>query len=435
MTDDITCFQSPVLGDTCYEVKHPSGLTIEVYPKEHYSSSYAIFGTNYGSIDTVLKQKGGAARPIPAGTAHFLEHKLFESKERDAFERFAETGANANAFTSFDRTCFLFSCSDHFAENLGILIDFVQHPYFTEQTVRKEQGIIGQEIMMYRDDPSWAVYFNLLKCLYQNHPVHTDIAGTPESISHITADLLYDCYRNFYDLNNMVLAVAGNTTVEEVLSVADKMLTPTEAAHAERTDFGEPAALAQQRLTEKFPVSMPILALGYKELYDKPIRTLKEKIIADILLDYIAGDTTPLYSRLLDEGLVNAGFGSEFVNGYGYACTVFEGETRDPDALAGEIDREIRRVKAEGLDPEEFDRILKMEYGRAVMDYNDVEGLANAMVSAHFEGYRLFDELEVYRTLTLDEAQEQLAHMMNESERAMSVVLPEEGSEMERNKK
>ena len=205
-----------LLGDSFFEIKHDTGLRIFVYPKKGYSTTYAVFGTNYGSIDTFIKTVGNDATPIPEGTAHFLEHKLFESEELDAFERFAKTGANANAYTSFDKTCYLFSCSSNFSKNLEILLDFVQHPYFTQQTVEKEQGIIGQEIRMYQDEPSWQVLFNLLKLMYHKHPVKIDIAGTVESIAEITADTLYGCYNNFYNLNNMVLAVVGNTTVDEV---------------------------------------------------------------------------------------------------------------------------------------------------------------------------------------------------------------------------
>ncbi|NLL63652.1 MAG: insulinase family protein [Ruminococcaceae bacterium] len=216
--------KNSLLGDLYYEIDHKSGLKIFVYPKVGYESSYAVFGTNYGSIDTFIKRQGEDAIKIPEGTAHFLEHKLFESEEQDAFERFATTGASANAFTSFDKTCYLFSCSNKFAENLEILLDFVQHPYFTQETVEKEQGIIGQEIKMYQDVPSWQVLFNLFRCLFHNHPVKIDIAGTVESIAEISAELLYDCYNNFYNLDNMVLACAGNTTVEEVLSVVDRIV-------------------------------------------------------------------------------------------------------------------------------------------------------------------------------------------------------------------
>lgn len=421
---EIKEIKSDILGDSYYEVKHPSGLTVMVYPKEGYSTTYAIFGTNYGSIDTYIKTAGSEPKPIPEGTAHYLEHKLFESEELDAFERFAKTGASANAYTSFDKTCFLFSCASNFADNLHILMDFVQHPYFTEQTVQKEQGIIGQEIRMYQDEPGWQVLFNLLRCLYQKHPVKIDIAGTVESISHITADLLYDCYNNFYSLNNMVLCVAGNTTVEEVMSVVDSEVVDKPNIQVERADYGEPAEVVEHRAEQELSVSMPLFALGFKEHWDTPIRSLKEKLIANFLLDYIAGEMSPLYNRLLNEGLINTGFGYEYFTGYGYATVIFEGATRDPDAVADAIRKEVARVKKEGLEKEEFERILKMSYGKSIMDYNDIDGLANDMVAAHFEGWGLFDDLDIYRNLTMEDVEAQLEHEFLDEYSAISIIQP-----------
>lgn len=416
------------LGDSFFEVKHDSGLTILVYPKPGYSTSYAVIGTNYGSVDDTIKSPGGEEVLLPYGTAHFLEHKLFESEELDAFERFAETGASANAYTSFDRTCYLFSCSGNFRRNLSILLDFVQHPYFTQGTVEKEQGIISQEIRMYLDEPGWQVLFNLLKALYKNHPVRIDIAGTEESISHITADLLYDCYRHFYNFHNMVLAVAGDVTVEEVLAVCDEELTAAPEVFLERADWKEPAAIEKSFVSQEFAVTMPTFALGFKETHDTPIRSLRERLVTEILMDCVIGETSPLYDRLLKEGLINKGMGYEYFIGPGYATVIFEGQSRYPEKVAEEIKTEIRRLRTEGIDPEEFERIRNMNYGKSVMGYNDIDGLANALISAHFEGFELFEELELYRELTVEEVQEALDHKMLEEYSALSVVCGKEGN-------
>lgn len=424
MMANVREISNSLLGDSYYEIQHKSGLKIFVYPKEGYSTTYAIFGTNYGSIDTFIKKTGEAAVAIPEGTAHFLEHKLFESEELDAFERFAKTGANANAYTSFDKTCYLFSCSSNFKENLGILLDFVQHPYFTQKTVEKEQGIIGQEIRMYQDEPSWQVLFNLLKCLYHKHPVKIDIAGTVDSIAEITADMLYDCYNNFYNLGNMVLAVVGNTTVEEVLEVADANLEKKELVKIERADYGEPEEIVSDYFEEALAVSQPLFTLGFKESTKGGELTLKDKILTSLLLEYISGDTSPLYERLFNDGLINTGFGSEYFTGYGYRAVIFSGESRDPKAVADAIKAEIRKVHAEGIREEDFERIRRMHYGRAIMDYNDVDGLANELVAATFEGYGLFDEIEIYKTLTLKDAEDRLKDQMHEEFSAMSVIIP-----------
>ena len=414
--------RNDLLGDSYFEVRHPSGLTVLVYPKPGYSTSYAVIGTNYGSIDDVLNIKDGETTELPWGTAHFLEHKLFESEELDAFERFAETGASANAYTSFDRTCYLFSCSSRFSENLAILLDFVRHPYFTQATVEKEQGIIGQEIRMYQDEPGWQVFFNLLRSLYVKHPVKVDIAGTEESIAEITADLLYRCYDSFYDLHNMVLAAAGNVTVEEVLAVCDAVLEAQDAVPVERPDKGEPRDIVQPYIDVTFPVTIPSFALGFKETHETPIRTMKERILTDILMDCVAGETTDLYERLLREGLIDNGFGYEYFAGPGYATVIFEGRSRDPEKVAEAIKEQIRKLRETGVDPDEFDRLRKMNYGKAVMSYNDIDGLANGLVGAYMNGAGLFEELDLYRTITVEDANAQLEHQMREEYSALSVV-------------
>ena len=233
------------VGDSYWKIQHPSGLTILLYPKENCSTTYAIFGTRYGSIDNCFQRSDEPApETVPEGIAHYLEHKLFESEDGDAFERYAKTGASANAFTSFESTCYLFSCTDKLYESLEILLDFVQSPYFTEQTVQKEQGIIGQEIKMYDDDPSWRVMFNYLKAMYHSHPIKEDIAGTVESIAKITPELLYRCYNTFYNLGNMVLALAGNFDKEKVLEVCDRMLKPAEPVSVRRV-FSQPDSIVR----------------------------------------------------------------------------------------------------------------------------------------------------------------------------------------------
>ena len=414
--------KNDLLGDAYYEVRHQTGLTILVYPKPGYSTSYAVIGTNYGSIDDALKVKGGEEKVLPWGTAHFLEHKLFESEELDAFERFAETGASANAYTTFDRTCYLFSCSSNFRKNLEILLDFVQHPYFTQQTVEKEQGIIGQEIRMYLDEPGWQVLFNLLRSLYHKHPVKVDIAGTEESISHITADLLYECYESFYNLNNMVLACAGNVTVDEVLDICDACLKETPEVFVERPDKGEPADIVQPSIAQEFAVTIPAFALGFKETHETPIRSIKERILTDLLMDVVAGESSELYERLLREGLIDTGFGYEYFTGLGYATVIFEGRSRDPETVAEAIRAEVRKLRETGVDPVQFDRLRKMNYGKTVMSYNDIDGLANGLVGAYMNGAELFEELDLYRTITVEDANEQLKHQMLEEYSALSVV-------------
>lgn len=379
--------KNELLNDSYYEIDHSSGYKIFVYPKENYSSSYAIFGTKYGSIDTCFKVEGQENfTEIPEGIAHFLEHKLFESEELDAFARYAKTGASANAYTSFDKTCYLFSCTDNFEESLEILLILYRILILRNRQYKKEQGIIGQEIRMYEDEPGWESLFVLLRSMYHNHPVRIDIAGTVESISHITADLLYECYNTFYNPANMALAVAGNVTVEQVLKVADKMLKANESRKIERKFQEEPATVDEKTAVKNLPVSMPIFAIGFKEDIKTPCRTLKESIISNILLDIIAGKTSSLYEKLLNEGLINTTFDTEYFEGYGYSAHIFTGESYEYEKVRECINEELERVIRDGVNEDDFDRIKKKHYGNFIMNFNDIDSISNSLIGAYFNG-------------------------------------------------
>ena len=414
-----------LLNEKYYKINHTSGLTIYVFPKENYSTTYAVFGTKYGSIDTVFRKPGEEKyTEVPEGIAHFLEHKLFESEELDAFERFAKTGASANAYTSFDKTCYLFSCSGNFKENLDILLDFVRHPYFTQKTVEKEQGIIGQEIRMYRDVPDWRVLFNLLCAMYKNHPVRIDIAGTEDSIAEISADLLYKCYEDFYNLGNMALAVAGNVSVEEVIDSADKLLTTDESFEIDRKFIEEEKEVVTDYVEEKLSVACPIFSLGFKETWSTPERTLKEELLGNIILEAIAGNTSDLYKDLIEKELINPTFSTEYFTGYGYSAMIFSGESKDPKKTSEIIKEKVKEIKEAGISEEDFERARKKLYGREIMSYNDVDELANNLIAADFMNEGLFDEFETLKILTCGEANEFLSKILEEKYSALSVILP-----------
>lgn len=416
--------RNELLNEKYYDIDHPSGLKILVMPKENYSSTYAIFATKYGSIDTMIQMSDGSFKEIPEGTAHFLEHKLFESEDLDAFERFAKTGASANAYTSFERTGYLFSCSANFKKNLEILLDFVQNPYFTQATVEKEQGIIGQEIDMYKDAPDWEVMFNCLRTMYHNLPVRIDIAGTQESIAQITAKTLYDCYDNFYNLHNMVLAVAGNADVDEIVEVADKVLKPVEGKMAQRKVIDEPEEVIDSYIEEKLSVATPQFMFGFKESWDTPERTTKEEISMEILLDMISGQSSELYKRLFDGKLINNSFGFEYFTGFGYSCVLFAGESNDPKKVAEEIVGEIEKFRETGFDETAFERTKKKLYGRMIMGMNDIEGLANNMAVSYFAGEDVFTDFEIFKTVTLDDVNDIFKKTLDENRSVLSVINP-----------
>lgn len=423
---NITEIKSEIAGDSYYKVEHPSGLTIFVYPKEGYTSSYAIFGTRYGSINTKFSVNGGDIITVPDGIAHYLEHKLFESEEGDAFVRYAKTGANANAYTSFEKTCYLFSCTDKFDESLEILLDFVQDPYFTAQTVAKEQGIIGQEIKMYDDSPDWRVMFNMLEGMYHNHPVKIDIAGTVETIAEITAEKLYEVYNVFYNLNNMILCVAGNVTVDGVLKVADKMLKPCEKKEIKNYFETEPYEIKEPYVEQTFPVSMPLFNLGFKEKADKPLNE-KQLACTDILLSALASNTSILYRNLMDSNLINSSFSYELFEGPGYCSVIFGGESRAPKQAAEMIKQYISDIKKNGIDKEDFEIARKSVYGDSVSSLNSVSAISNSIIDYAMQGNEIFAYINAVANAKLEDINARLAEMLNVDNCTLSVVKqPEE---------
>ena len=423
---EITERKSGRAGDSYFEVKHSSGLRIFIYPKEKNNSTYAVFGTRYGSIDNCFQATGDAEpQYVPNGIAHYLEHKLFESEDGDAFARYAKTGACANAYTSFDMTCYLFSCTENVYESLGILLDFVQSPYFTEQTVQKEQGIIGQEIRMYDDTPQWRVMFNLLESMYHIHPVKIDIAGTTESIAKITPELLYRCYRTFYNLNNMALCVAGNVDPKRVLKLCDKMLKPSEPSSVRRIFEQEPDAIVKPKVEQQLSVAVPLFELGFKESVAGGRADVKQLAATDILLEALASPATPLYRGLLDDGLINeASFGHEYFEGPGFASVIFSGESKDPDAVAERIRAEAGRFRREGIGRDEFRRAKNAVYGRNIMALNDVDVIANTMISLAFADRELFSYLDAVAEADPDAVLARLGMQLRPEASALSIVNP-----------
>ena len=424
MTERI--IRNDLLGEQYYELEHDSGLRLLVMEKPEYTGAYAMFGTRFGSVDTCFKRSDETDyTTVPDGIAHFLEHKLFESEEKDAFERFQQTGASANAFTSFDRTCYLFQCADRVEENLEILLDFVTHPYFTAETVAKEQGIIGQEIRMYQDAPDWVLELNLLRAIYHKNPVRIDIAGSDASIAKITPELLYACYRTFYNHSNMVLAVAGNVTKEQVLAVCDRVLQKQDPVRFEQLVPEEPDDVAQPQIEAVLPVELPKFALGFKQPALPAVRSDREIAAMEIALDILAGRLSPLYHDLLEQGLINPGFSAFYFNGRGFAVPMLVGESADPAAVREAVLARLEALQQSGVSNEAFALSRKRLYGSAIRGFNDVDDLAYLLADAHFRGSNLFGELESYRAVTRAEA-EQMLGRLQPARSSFSIVRGEE---------
>lgn len=413
--------------ESCYFLRHRSGLPIYVWPKREYATAYAVFATNYGAIDVACVADGESVM-LPAGTAHYLEHKLFENEDCDAFERYAETGANANAYTSFDQTAYLFTCTQNLTASLEILLDFVQKPYFTEQTVEKERGIIGQEIRMGEDSPFRRVFCNMLTGLYKEHPVHTDIAGTVESIAQITPELLYSCYETFYNLHNMVLAVSGNVTCEQVEEVADRLLRPCDPKVPRRAPIDEPREAVTPRIEVSMPVAVPLFYLGYKVPLDTSAgltaETPRALAAAEVLEELLGGRASALYASLMKQELINTSFAVEYFNGPGYGVWIVGGESRDPDAVATAFRAEIQRLQRDGIDPDEFIAARNAVYGQMIAGLDSPESCADLLVATHMDGFGVFDLLEAVASLTVDAVESRLATDFEDRASSLSIVSP-----------
>ena len=411
-----------LLGEYTYAILD-NGLKVFLMEKPEFSGGYAIFGTKYGSIDTKFSKNGGEEINVPEGIAHFLEHKLFESEDGDAFSKFAKTGAYANAFTSFDRTCYLFSCSKNFDENLDILLSFVQSPYFTQETVNKEQGIIGQEIRMYLDSPPWRVLFNMLENMYEEHPVKIDIAGTEESIAKIDAKLLYECYHTFYNPANMFVCIAGNINATQVLEKIKASIKPCEKIEIKRGEFKEIKKVKSNYVSQNLEVASPLFCLGYKEILESDTATVKEKIVADILLEVLCGEASPLYRKLTDEGLINDEFSSEHFVGNGYSCIMIDGESSSPQRVREEIQKEIDRLANEGIDPELLEAVKRSAYSDAIKRFDSNESIVMGMVDLAINGGDLFGPINAIKETTTKDVIDRLKNLKKESS-VLSVILP-----------
>jgi len=425
MKTSIQTISSDKLGESYYKIKHKSGLTILLHPMQEYNSVYALFGAKFGSVNRSFKTSlEDDICTVPDGIAHFLEHKLFEGEVEDAFVSYSRTGANANAYTSFDRTCYLFSATEKVYESLEILLNFVTHPYFTKETVEKEQGIIGQEIKMYEDDPNWCVFLNLLKALYWENPVRIDIAGSVESISEITPELLYRTYNTFYNLGNMVLSVAGNFEVDKVVALADKILKKSDDIEIENIFPNEPDDVFLKKIEKSLEVAMPLFEIGFKEKPDSE-NSLKGQIMNEMLLDLIFGESTEFYQRLYNDGTISSVFGYEVMASEGYLINIVGGEAPDPEKVYDEVINEIKRVKEEGLDEALFENVKKAFYGSKIFSLNSVEGVASSMMSSYFDGYDAFDIVDTVSQITLKDLEARLKTQLFEEKSSISVINPQ----------
>lgn len=421
---EYTKIENKRMEEHYFRMEHRSGLTVMVYPKKGFHSTYAIIGTRFGSIYSRFLFNGKEIH-VPDGTAHYLEHKLFESEDGDAFSKYARTGASANAYTSFNKTCYLFSCTSQFEESLKILLELVQTPYFTKETIAKEFGIISQEIKMYDDSPDWRVMMNMLQGMFHSHPINIDIAGTVESISQITPEVLYDCYNSYYNLHNMVLAVVGNVDPEAVKQIVDKHLRTDAPVETKLLIPDEPYEVVKPYVEQVMPVSVPMFELGFKEHCPAESASPKEIICTDILMNAFIGESSELYRRLMDSKLINSSFGAEYMEGLGYRSMILSGESRDPKAAADMILEAVRQLHKDGIAPSDFEAAKNVYYGKLIAGFDSKQAIANELIEGAFTGRELFDIIDIAAGISLQDIHDRLAHQFDADNTCLSVVRGE----------
>ena len=423
-------FESSLLREKYYKHTHASGLEIYVVPKK-LSSTYAIIGTRYGAIDnSFCLPSDNKTITVPDGIAHFLEHKLFANEDgSDSFEHFSAFGADANAYTSFTKTAYLFSCTDNLEPSLCELIDFVTHPYFTEDSVKKEIGIIAQEIKMYDDSPGEVCYYNMLRGLYEKHSIRRNICGSVKSISRITPELLYDCYRVFYDLSNMTLVVCGDVSPEDIIRIADARLPKEKrGARPERANENdlEAASAFMPLISKNMQVSKPLFSIGIKDtsIPKDSYERIKKDAAMSILNEMLFSRAGALYSELFENGMISPDLSYGYTIHRAFAFNSIAGEADDPEAVLEIIKKYIHNAQANGLSRSDFDRCRRVMYADFVKDFDSTEAIANSLLDFAFDGSEIFSYTDALLGVTTHDIERLLCEVFRDEFFTLSVIYP-----------
>lgn len=414
------------IGEKLYVEKLENGLKVLIIPKKNTNKKYVIFGPRFGSIDNRFVMPGSGEEVfIPDGVAHFLEHKMFEQEDgSDSLYTLMGLGIDANAYTTNDHTAFLFECTDHFYEGLDILMDYVQHPYFTDQNVEKEKGIIGQEIMMYDDDPGWQLFMNTMDCLYKENPIKVDIAGSIESISKIDPEVLNKCYKTFYNLSNMVITVCGDFEPNDLLKeIKLRLLKSKDQGEIKRIYPTSDFKINKKFMEKTMPISMPIFMIGYKDrILNNKQEVVKRHISIEILLNLIIGESSDLYSELYQEGVLlgSPDFDYEFSDQY--AHILISGQSIDPTKVLEKFKSKVEELIKNGIDEKDFIRIQKKIYGNYVTEYNEVSNVARMFFADSIKGINSFDYITEFEKVNKVYAENILKEIFKEDNSVLSIV-------------
>lgn len=416
----------PELDETLYTTVLPNGLTVAVIPRKGFTKKLAYFVTDYGSIHTDFLLEGKVHR-APAGVAHFLEHKMFDLPgDRDVSAEFAELGAITNAFTSYDMTAYYFSCTENFEQCLHLLVEFVSTPYFTQESVEKEQGIIDQEIGMCLDTPDNVIFDRLMEGLYHRHPIRVPILGSSETIREITPQILYDCHRAFYTPGNMLLCVIGDVDPDRVTAIAEEVLgTEKKEVGVKLQNWSEPMTRLTEMTEARMEVAMPTFYLAFKceplGTGDEAIRT---EMVADLAAEALFGESSGLYLKLYEEGLIDSSFGGGFETIDGCAMLLCSGDSETPQAVRDAIVAQAARLAAGGIPAEAFRRMKRSALGRRIRSLDGFDSTCFRVCAYHFSKFDYFRFPEIYRGIEEPEIRAFLARVVKEDRSSLSIIYP-----------
>ncbi|HAM80404.1 EF-P 5-aminopentanol modification-associated protein YfmH [Ornithinibacillus bavariensis] len=419
------------IKETMYNEKLDNGLTVFLLPRPAMSKTYAIFSTNYGAIDRSFVPIGEKEIiTVPDGIAHFLEHKLFEKEDRDVFTDFGKQGASANAYTSFTKTAYLFSATTNIDQNVKTLLDFVQDPYFSEASVEKEKGIIGQEIKMYDDQPDWQSFMGTLRSLFTNLPVNIDIAGTVESIAEITKDDLYTCYNTFYHPGNMTLFIAGNFDPEQMMSFVKENQQAKEFARLEdsKRDYPkEPEEVAHKEYKLTMSVSVPKCTVGIKESIQELEGEdfIRKDILQDIMMTYFFSKSGQFYDDLYQEKLIDSSFYFETNLEKNFGYSIIGGNTDNPDQFTAKIKELLLSTKTMEIPTEDFERMKRKKIGQLLRSMNSLENIAGKYIHYHTVGVDFFELIPTIQNLSVEDANQYLKDWIDEERLGVCKIVAE----------
>ena len=422
----MTRIEYPELDETLYQQTLANGLTVCVVPRKGFTKRLAYFVTDYGSVHTQYSLDGKDYQS-PAGVAHYLEHKMFDLPgNRDVSAEFAALGASTNAFTSYDMTAYYFSCTENFDECLRLLLEFVSTPYFTEESVEKERGIIDQEIGMNEDAPDSVVFENLVQAMYARHPIRVPILGTGETIRQITPEVLYRCHRAFYAPGNMLLCVVGDVEPEAVARIAEQQLgREALPVGKKQKDWAEPMTCPRPEITAKMEVAMPMFNLAFK---CEPLGTgdgaIREEMVADLAAEALFGESSELYLKLYEEGLIDSSFGGGFETIDGCAMLLCSGDSEDARAVREAILAQAEKLTREGLPEEDYLRMKRSALGRRIRGLDSFDATCFRICAYHFSDFDYFRFPEIYRQITAEEIIAFLARVVKRERCCLSIMEP-----------